>query len=337
MINAFIKGQELKLMHPIIASDTVNYLELTAHFQTSDWRSLDEIYAIFEKDGQTPYEVKLDHFNMITKDKGLNLESGVYKVHFVGNTLDEGVPNPRITTIQADLVVKKSGVQNGNPFPSVTPTERDRIIAMIGDLEKLETNEKNNLVKAINEVLKNGGDGSGSNLMIVEIDAAAEKANYSSTEIANFAKTGTVVGKLINYEELFDSVLLIYFGTSDGLSLFGLSIGNLTFLASVAENKDALATIDIPQDKNYIRFINGNSGDEYGNIELTAESVGAISEEKANEIINDIFQEKIESGELKGDPGETPIKGIDYFTPEDVTEIASKVLEELPNGDEVGY
>ena len=155
MINAFIKGQELKLMYPVIASNTINYLELTAHFQTADWRSLDEVYAIFQKEGESIYEIKLDEFGQIKKDRGLNLQSGNYKVHFIGKTMDEGVPNPKITTIQSDLIVNKSGADGGEDFPSVTPTERDRIVQMIGDLNDLETKEKENLVSAINEVNKN--------------------------------------------------------------------------------------------------------------------------------------------------------------------------------------
>ena len=35
--------------------------------------------------------------------------------------------------------------------------------------------------------------------------------------------------------------------------------------------------------------------------------------------------------------GETPVKGEDYFTDEDIQEIVSEVLEALPNGDEVSY
>ena len=40
---------------------------------------------------------------------------------------------------------------------------------------------------------------------------------------------------------------------------------------------------------------------------------------------------------IKGDPGYTPIKGKDYFTPEDVSEMVREVINALPNGDEVSY
>ena len=40
---------------------------------------------------------------------------------------------------------------------------------------------------------------------------------------------------------------------------------------------------------------------------------------------------------LKGDPGKTPEKGVDYWTPEDIVQIVNDVLEALPDGDEVSY
>lgn len=40
---------------------------------------------------------------------------------------------------------------------------------------------------------------------------------------------------------------------------------------------------------------------------------------------------------LKGENGKTPIKGVDYWTPEDQQSIVDQVLQDLPNGDEVEY
>ena len=39
----------------------------------------------------------------------------------------------------------------------------------------------------------------------------------------------------------------------------------------------------------------------------------------------------------KGEQGDTPIKGTDYWTASDKAEIVSDVLDALPDGDEVGY
>lgn len=35
--------------------------------------------------------------------------------------------------------------------------------------------------------------------------------------------------------------------------------------------------------------------------------------------------------------GDTPVKGEDYFTEDDKTELVNAVLAALPNGDEVSY
>ena len=40
---------------------------------------------------------------------------------------------------------------------------------------------------------------------------------------------------------------------------------------------------------------------------------------------------------LKGDPGYTPQKGLDYYTEADKAEMVAAVLAALPNGDEVSY
>ena len=43
------------------------------------------------------------------------------------------------------------------------------------------------------------------------------------------------------------------------------------------------------------------------------------------------------SVDLKGDKGDTPEKGKDYFTDEDKAELVNDVLKAIPNGDEVEY
>lgn len=50
---------------------------------------------------------------------------------------------------------------------------------------------------------------------------------------------------------------------------------------------------------------------------------------------NGTLDEWLES--LKGEPGKTPEKGVDYWTPEDMAQIVQDVLEALPDGDEVSY
>lgn len=49
------------------------------------------------------------------------------------------------------------------------------------------------------------------------------------------------------------------------------------------------------------------------------------------------IQEEAESGKFNGEKGDTPVKGVDYWTEEDKKEIINDVLAEIPNGDEVTY
>ena len=94
--------------------------------------------------------------------------------------------------------------------------------------------------------------------------------------------------------------------------------------------------------------------------EITEEEIQNWNENLTKEITaNDVkfedgttFQEKYDSGELKGEkgqPGEqgkpgkdgvdgkTPIKGQDYFTIADKQELVEMVLTEIPNGEGIGY
>ena len=51
---------------------------------------------------------------------------------------------------------------------------------------------------------------------------------------------------------------------------------------------------------------------------------------KLQEAINAALKQAKESGEFKGDPGETPKKGTDYFTTADKNEMVNLVLNALP-------
>lgn len=48
---------------------------------------------------------------------------------------------------------------------------------------------------------------------------------------------------------------------------------------------------------------------------------------------NAALQKAKDSGEFDGKPGKTPVKGVDYNTPEDRTEMVNAVIKALPNED----
>ena len=44
-----------------------------------------------------------------------------------------------------------------------------------------------------------------------------------------------------------------------------------------------------------------------------------------------------ERGDFKGEKGDTPVKGTDYFTTEDIETIVNAVYEKIEDGSEVAY
>lgn len=65
----------------------------------------------------------------------------------------------------------------------------------------------------------------------------------------------------------------------------------------------------------------------------TAEEVGALSAETLPGAVNDALAKAKASGEFDGKPGEpgyTPQKGIDYYTPTDIAEMVNAVIAALP-------
>jgi hypothetical protein len=83
---------------------------------------------------------------------------------------------------------------------------------------------------------------------------------------------------------------------------------------------------------------------------ITKEDIKKWNSAKNEVTANDVtfedgttFQEKYDSGELKGEPGKdgvdgkTPVKGEDYFTTTDKQELVDLVLAEIPSAEGVGY
>ena len=59
-----------------------------------------------------------------------------------------------------------------------------------------------------------------------------------------------------------------------------------------------------------------------------------------NSVVEDALQQAKESGDFKGDKGDkgdTPVKGTDYFTTEDIETIVNSVYEKIEDGSEVAY
>lgn len=127
MISGFIKGQELTLTSPIIASGTIDYLSATFIFFTNEWKDLDEIWVHFQK-GDQIFDAKVVD-GKVDKSEHINLDNGEWSVYLHGNQFVNGEVIQRITTEKKTLFVKESGVLNGEVFPSVNASTSEKFLA----------------------------------------------------------------------------------------------------------------------------------------------------------------------------------------------------------------
>ena len=82
-----------------------------------------------------------------------------------------------------------------------------------------------------------------------------------------------------------------------------------------------------------VQSVNGKTGE----VELTSEDVGAISQDDLQEATNEALAQAKASGEFNGKAGYTPIRGTDYWTDTDKIDMLNDVLAALPDGTEVEY
>lgn len=156
MIIGFIKNQLLEISETIIVAESYNYLKAQFLFATSDWNGLEK--TAYFKQGETTHPSLLDE-NNITEP--LHLSAGTWSVSVVGRENVNGELVKRITTTSAIIEVLPFKAGNETPFPEATPTELERLFAIIGNLSDLATKDKTTLVNAINEIYRRGGSGGG--------------------------------------------------------------------------------------------------------------------------------------------------------------------------------
>lgn len=152
MLTGYIRGQELRISTPEIAADSIKYLEAEFHFAGRDWDGYVKTALLIN--GASKFALVLAD-DRITADMGLNLTAGEWEVKLSGVKGDS-----RITTTTERIYVREFGGTEG-ALPDVTPTQAEQLLAKIGNLSNLTTEDKTSLVAAINEAAKSGGGGSG--------------------------------------------------------------------------------------------------------------------------------------------------------------------------------
>lgn len=122
------------------------------------------------------------------------LSVGVYGVDADGNLA--------IPTIWADLgFVRDSANPSGDPTTDPSLPVWAQIQGMIGNLEELDTEEKNNLVAAVNEAMKKGGGGFATDETLILSDGilrvnTTDVAEPDNTLPITSAGVDTIVGNI---------------------------------------------------------------------------------------------------------------------------------------------
>lgn len=86
----------------------------------------------------------------------------------------------------------------------------------------------------------------------------------------------------------------------------------------------------------WLASLKGEKGDAFVYADFTSEQLAALKGEKGDAFTySDFTAEQLAA--LKGEKGDKPIKGTDYFTNSDKTEIVDAVLAAMPNAEGVSY
>lgn len=165
---------------------------------TEDWRLLIK-YAVFEGSGRRialtnigdsciiPHEVMAKH--------GGALRVGVY-----GRTADGSAATP---TVYAQLgIIQRGADPNADPSTKPTLPVWAQLQAQIGDLSNLTTEDKTNLVAAINEAAQTSGGGTGDHSKLQNRDAADQHPMSAITGLVSALEGKQPVGEYLTLNNL---------------------------------------------------------------------------------------------------------------------------------------
>lgn len=259
MITGYVHGQTLKLSAPIIASDTVDYLEAQFLFRQRDWDGLSVIKAVFVHD-ETAHTIPLTD-GRIRHEDHLNLAAGTWSVHLVGSAYVDGTLVQRITTAPDHLTVVPCGAVDGDPLPEMPATDAERLEARMEAAEtalKERTDDKYvSSYRIISSV-----DGNTHTLYLIFTDKSELKIPLPQMGI--------------------DIDRVVKFGTEDPTeNTYGetkqLYINTATGAAWVCENGQSWPVRWIPiSGGGTVKSVNGVEPDENGNVQIPTGSDAAV-------------------------------------------------------------
>ena len=115
----FVNHQNLKpMLHSLVVSDTVNYLQAQVVFQSEDWAGLEK--WLHFRQGETVYDFRLNDSDCVEAGAGMNLPAGLWQVSVHGVQYENGKLIRRITTAEVEISVEQSGIL-GEEQSTITP------------------------------------------------------------------------------------------------------------------------------------------------------------------------------------------------------------------------
>lgn len=194
MILTFIvRGQVIKMSGPRrIVADTVNYLDAQYIFG-DEWDGCAKV-AYFSC-GDNSYAAVLDYNNKI--EQGINLGTGTWVMHVVGQIVSDDEVTKRITTDPVSFEVYPAGDEAGEGFPVIEASYSEQILQQATEasmkaqeaLDKIESGEVGGGVDFEVGVGLDLTDG------VLSVDSASD-FNGDNTRPAEAALVQTLVGNV---------------------------------------------------------------------------------------------------------------------------------------------
>ena len=261
--------------------DTNRYLTVTEDFQ--------EVHFSRTKFGNAE-AVKVEDGKVKVPDEMLIYSGELYVFGIVEK-------DGKFTKIEKTFVVEKRPKPDNYDGKSNVQIELEKVYSLIGNLEDLNTEQKSNLVSAINEVLEkigSGGTGSGND------GVGVEKVEQTTTSTEDSGENIITI-TLTNGERYSFSV----FNGSKGKQ--GKDGTSVTVQSVTESTEDGGENVVAFSDGKTLKVKNGSKGSK---------------------------GDKGDPGE-KGSDGYTPQKRVDYFTEADKAEMVSAVLSNFVDVSEV--
>ena len=244
---------------------------------------------------------------------------------------------------QIFIVAKRNKPSDYVYTPTEIKTWQD-LQNQIGDLSNLTTAHKDNLVNAINDAALGGGGGGASDF-IIKMTVTSNGENYTVTSCdATIEQIDAAVSAekrvvlIVSVDGTINELPMVQ-GVKGDHYYFGMFLNGIMMISSVykVDGNTSKWNFDATQiEAGYVGYSNA----ALPNISTVEEALNELvpkSHTHANKDTLDLLS--VSNGKLqyngsdvglKGDKGDTPVKGTDYWTAADKTEIVNDTLAALP-------